>query len=154
MNNLVHLISGICIIIWISHYLKYRKLQKQSYIRTVIGNRGESRISHLLKVYNHIDNLAFFTGKRTVQIDHVVDTRQGVYVIETKNWKGVLSGKANDRYLYINGQKRLNPILQLKWQIDALSRKTGLNIKGVVVSRDPITLRTKKFSGKTCDIIL
>lgn len=61
------------------------------------------------------------------QIDHIVVSRFGVFVIETKNWSGILYGRGWDRYWdqYVNGKHKKisspnNPKYQNKAHISSL----------------------------------
>ena len=60
------------------------------------GKRGEKRVfSILLQLpdeYTIINDLMLRTEKGTTQIDHVVVSRYGVFVIETKNYRGEIYG--------------------------------------------------------------
>lgn len=63
------------------------------------GKRGEMRVfSILLQLpdeYTIINDLMLSTEKGTTQIDHVVVSRYGVFVIETKNYQGEIYGDDN-----------------------------------------------------------
>lgn len=67
------------------------------------GNRGEKLVSSYLcmlpsssfRVYN---NVMFRTKKGTTQIDHLVVSDRGIYVIETKAHKGKIYGNATSKY--------------------------------------------------------
>lgn len=57
------------------------------------GSWGEYKVARQLKKlnpeeYKVINRLLFRTEDRSSQIDHVVVSRFGIYVIETKNFKG------------------------------------------------------------------
>lgn len=54
------------------------------------GARGESRVANLLSrldnsKYKALNDLLIRTARGTSQIDHVVVSPQGIFVIETKN---------------------------------------------------------------------
>lgn len=73
------------------------------------------------KDYIVINNLFFRKGRSTCQIDHLVLSRFGIFVIETKNYLGVISGDGRDRMLRrkVLGMryKTRNPIDQNDWHI-------------------------------------
>lgn len=60
------------------------------------GKRGEKFVSRMLgklpKEYTTLNNLIFQTEKGTTQVDHVVVSKHGVFIIETKNYIGVIHG--------------------------------------------------------------
>ncbi len=100
-----------------------------------IGARGERAIEGSLSRLSPIDyrvvnNLLFRSGTRTVQIDHVIVSRYGIFVIETKNYKGWILGHENSKYwtqcLYRSKYKFYNPIRQNNGHIQALSRKLNI----------------------------
>ena len=62
----------------------------------------------------------------TSQIDHVVTSPYGIFVIETKNYKGWIFGSEKSKYwtqvIYKTKNKFLNPIMQNKGHIKHLSK--------------------------------
>ncbi|MDO4971633.1 MAG: NERD domain-containing protein [Bacteroidales bacterium] len=63
------------------------------------GRRGEARISKILEKlpedYVTINDVVLSTKSGTTQIDHVVVSKFGVFVIETKNYRGKIFGNDN-----------------------------------------------------------
>lgn len=63
-------------------------------------------------------------GGETSQIDHLFISQYGIFVIETKNYKGWIFGNEKDKYwtqtLYQHKEKMFNPIWQNKGHIQAL----------------------------------
>ena len=91
------------------------------------GEVGEETIAYLLSGFNRSQfivlnnillNKPFVTRKDvpTVQIDHIVVSVYGIFVIETKNYRGKIYGyeDAKNWYTYMGGQKFTfqNPIMQ------------------------------------------
>lgn len=85
------------------------------------GKRGEMSVAAILKSlpkndYLVINDLMLRLGNWTSQIDHVVVSKFGVFVIETKNYQGWISGGENsDKWVQnIFGHKYelYNPIQQ------------------------------------------
>lgn len=131
------LIGFFCIIYYILACVKY-KVNRKKY--QAIGNKGESKISSILNEFLHCNDLTFHTGKRTVQIDHVVQLKNGSYlIIETKNWAGQLSGRMADNYIKVNNKKRFNPVIQASWQKQALRNKLNKNVFFFIVSVGSMT---------------
>lgn len=119
-----------------------------------IGDRGEKRVSSLLedldsddyRVYN---DLLIRNGNHTTQVDHIVISRYGVFVLETKNVHGKVYGGGNaefwKQYLPDTGYKRYgftqeyqlrNPIWQNEGHIKILRRLVFDNdvpVYGIVV---------------------
>ncbi len=102
-----------------------------------IGYLGEKKISSILsrlpkEDYKVIDNLLIKSATRTLQIDHVVVSRYGIFVIETKNYTGWITGTDYSEYwtknMYGNKYKFYNPIKQNKGHIFALSKQLGIKI--------------------------
>lgn len=69
----------------------------------VSGKKGELIVKLRLRVlsserYKVINNLFISNHGQTSQIDHVVVLEYGIFVIETKNYKGWIYGGANSDY--------------------------------------------------------
>lgn len=96
---------------------------------SVKGKMGERRVASRLKRlpedrYKVINNLLITNGQYTSQIDHVVVSVYGVFVIETKTYKGWIYGGEESEYwtqnIYGNKYKLRNPIHQNYGHIKAL----------------------------------
>jgi len=74
--------------------------------------------------YRVINNLMLNNGSGTSQIDHVVISGFGIFVIETKNYRGWILGSERSDYwtqvIYKRKEKLRNPILQNYGHIQAL----------------------------------
>lgn len=99
------------------------------YKSKIKGYIGEKLVSKKLKKLNKrkykvINNLLLKTAKGSTQIDHIVVSKYGVFVIETKNYKGIIKGNEYDdnwNQILINKSKTLrNPIKQNNGHIKAL----------------------------------
>ncbi|WP_240371262.1 NERD domain-containing protein [Anoxybacteroides rupiense] len=103
-----------------------------------MGWAGEQRVR------NEIDKIAkafpqkyrafydLYVQKRdgsTSQIDHLILSRQGLFVIETKNYSGWIFGDEQSKYwtqvIYRRKEKFLNPIWQNKGHIKAIKEWIG-----------------------------
>lgn len=92
------------------------------WFRTTKGQIGEQRVAHILgrlpkDRYQVINNLLLRTQSGgTTQIDHVVISQYGIFVIETKFYKGWIYGGENSEFwtqnIYGNKYSLRNPILQ------------------------------------------
>jgi hypothetical protein len=93
------------------------------------GSVGEARaarkLSHLdPNEYKIINDVLITNGGRSSQIDHIVISRFGIFVIETKNYKGWIHGGEHSEYwtqsIYSDKFKFRNPIIQNDGHIRAL----------------------------------
>lgn len=119
-----------------------------------IGDYGEKKVSSFLEdldceEYRVYNDLLILNGKYTTQVDHVVISRYGVFVLETKNVHGKVYGGGNaefwKQYLPDIGYKRFgftkehqlrNPIWQNDGHIKTLRKLVFGNeipIYGIVV---------------------
>ncbi len=85
------------------------------------GKIGEKTIATVLKFlntsnYKVINNIVLKTGEKTTQIDHLVISDFGIFVIETKNYKGWILGNEYSYYwsqvIYKRRERIYNPIKQ------------------------------------------
>lgn len=96
----------------------------------VKGMIGESSVKHQLKKLNLTyykplhDVMITQPDGKTTQIDHVVISKFGIFVIETKNYKGWIIGGEHAKYwtqvIYKRKEKFFNPIRQNYGHIKAL----------------------------------
>ncbi len=75
---------------------------------TVIGADGERRVNSTLsrklaeQDYTILEDLTLPTTKGTTQVDHIVLSRYGIFVIETKNMSGwIFGGKTQARWTQV-----------------------------------------------------
>lgn len=87
-------------------------------IKGAIGEKTISSILYFLdkSKYKVINNVVLQNNEITSQIDHIIISDFGIFVIETKNYKGWILGNENSEYwtqvIYKNKQKFYNPIFQ------------------------------------------
>lgn len=101
---------------------------------SVKGRFGEIKVEHILKrlpkEYNTFNNVYLQDGKYSSQIDHVIISPYGIFVIETKNYKGDIYGreKAEEWTQNIWGNKYhfRNPIKQNFGHVYRLAELFGL----------------------------
>lgn len=93
------------------------------------GKAGEKAVARRLKQlpeeeYKVINDLMLPTTYGTTQIDHVVISRFGVFVIETKNYRGFIHGRENaekwTQNIWGNKYSMLNPIRQNNTHVKTL----------------------------------
>ena len=92
------------------------------------GDLGEYKIdiqlSQLSKDYMYLSDLLIKNPKSSTgysQIDHIIITPYGLFVIETKNYQGTIYGGKNKKTWLINGKfKMMNPLMQNYGHIQAL----------------------------------
>ena len=99
------------------------------------GAIGESVVASILsglpkEEYRVLNNVMLRTGYGTTQIDHIVVSIYGIFVIETKNYKGWITGSEYGDYWTKNmyGKKYTfrNPLKQNYAHVKALEASTGL----------------------------
>ncbi len=114
------------------------------------GRMGERIVSARLNTYlsddyHILDDLILKTDRGTTQIDHVVVSKYGIFVIETKNCKGWIFGHENSekwtQNLYGYKYPLVNPVRQNRAHIRAI-RQTLSD-----VGRYPV-ISIVAFSGK------
>lgn len=96
--------------------------------RDSFGAEGEKvvieMLSKLPKNYNIFNDVMLHGLTGTVQIDHIVVSEYGIFVIETKNYKGEIFGSANDKKWkkIKNGNEMFfyNPLMQNKTHVSTL----------------------------------
>lgn len=84
------------------------------------GDFGEMRVSQILsrlpEAYHIFNDVYLVSNGHSSQIDHVVISRYGIFVIETKNYSGAVYGSENvehwTQYLQGVGYEFRNPIWQ------------------------------------------
>lgn len=94
------------------------------------GKIGEKRVAVLLsllgKEYTVYNDVMIRNGSYTSQIDHVVVSPYGIFVIETKNYKGLIYGGLNQekwtQNIWGNKTYLVNPIRQNYGHIIALKK--------------------------------
>lgn len=93
-------------------------------------NRGEALLTHLLQTYfgspdyHLMNHITLQLKKGTTQIDHILVSRFGVFVIETKDYKGWIFANAKDakwtQVLFRLKFRFQNPILQNSRHVSAV----------------------------------
>jgi hypothetical protein len=105
-----------------------KKSQKKKIELTRIGELGEYKINiqldQLPKDCTYLSDIMIKNSKSKTgysQIDHIVISPYGIFVIETKNYNGTIKGSRNDQNWTVNGRfKMYNPIKQNYGHVKAL----------------------------------
>ena len=100
--------------------------------------------------YKIINDVIIEINNKTIQIDHIVVSVYGIFVIETKDYNGWITGGNNSSYwtqnIFGNKYDFYNPIKQNTSHIIALSKKLSLKYNyfiSIIVFSNRATLRTK-----------
>jgi len=117
------------------------------------GLRGEQKVKRKLKrlpknKYIVLNDVTLKTSKGSTQIDHVVVSIYGIFVIETKDYTGWISGSEyGERWtksMYSNKYYFYNPLKQNYVHMKALEEKLDMNKNNfipIVVFSDRSTLK-------------
>lgn len=112
----------------------------------LLGHRGEnivrSRLAELDRTkYMVLNDLLIPNAKSkssTSQIDHVVVSQYGLFVIETKNYSGQIRGKETDaQWTQVNYRRKdrlSNPLRQNYGHVQAIKELLGESLSGKIVS--------------------
>lgn len=136
------LIIGIVIVIGLFFLLRWLIPSKGKIGEKVVAGK----LDHLPKdQYRVLNNVTIPTPKGSSQIDHLVVSIYGIFVIETKNYNGWIYGGEHAEYwtqnIYGNKYQLYNPILQNVGHVRAL--------RSVLKDYEPLPiLPIVAFSGK------
>ncbi|MDH5485209.1 MAG: NERD domain-containing protein [Gammaproteobacteria bacterium] len=106
------------------------------------GQAGERKVARKLnffgkngKRYPTFHNVTLRTPDGTTQIDHILISPYGIFVIETKNLKGWIFGGESQRQwtqtIYKNKYKFQNPIFQNYKHVKAIEKLLNANINHI-----------------------
>lgn len=115
-----------------AHFLQTRQ-NKQNEKYMAAGLRGESEVAKILaenldNSYYLYNDISIRNGFNRAQIDHMVVCGKGIFVLETKNWRGRLTGSETERkwlqHVYSDRPPRVlsNPVLQNKRHVTVLEK--------------------------------
>lgn len=115
------------------------------YNAKVSGDQGELKLSSILKslpdCYHVMDDVLLQTKKGSTQLDHIIVSPFGIFVVETKNHKGMIFGDCYGQVwtqvLHGRGHFKLySPVLQNQGHIKHLCSQTNIPltvVQGVIV---------------------
>lgn len=122
-------------------------------IKGIIGEKTVSAILLMLDKdkYKLINDVYIDILGKTTQIDHIIVSDYGIFVIETKNYKGRIYGDEFSQYwtqvIYKRKDKLYNPIRQNYGHVEALKQVLnefeGLNFVPIVVFSVKADLKVK-----------
>lgn len=102
------------------------------------------------ETYRSIHNITLLTPDGTTQIDHVIVSEAGIFVVETKNMKGWIFGSEKDRLwtqqIYKHRSTFQNPLRQNFKHVKALA--SALNLSGDVMHSVVAFVGRSKFKTK------
>lgn len=113
------------------------------------GELGEYKINIQLdqfpKNYKHISDLMIkntYSSTGYSQIDHLMITPHGIFVIETKNYQGTIYGGKNRKTWLVNGKfKIMSPLVQNYGHIEAIKNFIDLKYHELLISIVSFTKR-------------
>ncbi|WP_050926576.1 nuclease-related domain-containing protein [Vibrio harveyi] len=123
--------------------------------RWLKGVFGEFLVNRLLSKlpesdYTLIKDITLPTNDGTTQVDHIVVSRYGIFVVETKNMKGWIFGSARQKQwtqkIYRHSSKFQNPLHQNYKHIKALETLLGCSeehLHSVIVFIGDSTFKTE-----------
>ena len=128
------------------------------------GVTGEFIVNILAKLmlnkdeYHLIKNVTLPTEDGTTQIDHIIVSKYGIFVVETKNMKGWIFGNQNQNIwtqkIYKHSIKFQNPLYQNYKHVKTIQSLLGLNdqqVHSVVVFVGESTFKTEMPENVTYD---
>lgn len=128
-NSMIENMSEIFIILFLIIILVILIIISGIFKTEIKGRVGEAKVAAILyfldrSKYKVINNVVLYTKEKVSQIDHLVISDFGIFVIETKNYKGWIVGGENAEYwtqvLFRKKYKLYNPIRQNMSHIQAL----------------------------------
>ncbi len=114
-------------------------------IPSIKGFVGEKLVSIILKSFIKdsgylFNDYLFDMNNNSCQIDHILLTKKGIFIVETKNYSGVIYGYENSQkfYQYLNNGKIKNefysPLKQNETHINKIKKilNNNINVYGIV----------------------
>lgn len=105
------------------------------------GKVGESKVNAGIgrrldrKIYHIVENVTLPFGNGTTQIDHLIVSQYGIFVIETKNMTGWIFGHPNHaqwtQVIYQSRERFQNPLQQNNLHALAVRKRFGLSLDQV-----------------------
>lgn len=129
--------------------VKIRRPKQASHVAVRKGEIGEHKIdiqlSQFPKNYKYLNDIMIENPKSVSgysQIDHIIITPYGIFVIETKNYQGTIYGGKKRRTWLVNGKfKMMNPLIQNYGHIQAIKQIIDKKRKNKYISLITFTKR-------------
>lgn len=123
------------------------------------GELGEYKIdiqlAQLPKEFKHLSDIQISNSKAKSgysQIDHIVISSYGIFVIETKNYQGTVYGDRERKTWSVNGKfKMMNPFIQNYGHIQALKKYIDTEYHQLFIS---MVSFTKRCTFKIDDLLI
>jgi hypothetical protein len=135
------IIAIIVILVILSRSSKFRGFQGEQKVKRKLNKLPDDQ-------YIVLNDVILRTAKGSTQIDHVVVSIYGIFVIETKNYTGWISGSEYGekwtKNMYGNKYDFYNPLRQNYAHMKALEEKLGMNENNfipIVAFSDRCTLK-------------
>lgn len=158
----------VCIFAFIIFILILRAVRHRTYERPEIeaGKKGEKQATEIIKQVLREDdelltNVSIKYAEKAAELDNVIINRSGVFIVEVKNYSGMLTGEEDDyewtKYKLSSGgntyiQQVRNPVKQVRRQVYILSKVLKSN--GIGVWIDGYVLLLNNNSPIDSDMIL
>ena len=135
---------------WLIPVLFILGFLQSSYFKGKVGERRVKSASSRLdsNQYTIFHDVTLPTADGTTQIDHIIISEQGIFVIETKNYSGWIFGSEKNRFwtqvIYKTKNKFQNPLFQNYKHIKTLQGLLQLPLQyfhSVVVFADDSTFK-------------
>jgi len=118
---------------WLFLLLAILAFLRTSFMKGVVGEFQANALAKLFldkQIYTLFKNVTLPTEDGTTQIDHVIVSRYGVFVIETKNMKGWIFGSQHQKIwtqkIYRHTSKFQNPLHQNYKHTQTLQSALGI----------------------------
>lgn len=137
MSALIVLAVVVSGLLFVRYFVASKRFAPQRAV--LLGYAGEKLLSAALTAkldesqYRLLNNVTLPAGDGTTQIDHVLVSPYGIFVVETKFMKGWIFGSEHDRTWTQRFFRRSfvfqNPLQQNRKHVDVLARTLGVNPK-------------------------
>ena len=132
MEIVVSILFFVAMLFLIARALRTAIMGKGAYAE----DRVARRLSRLPEEYRVFNDVYLRNRGRSVQIDHIVISRYGIFVIETKNYKGWVYGAEEAEYwtqnIYGHKYQLYNPIRQNSSHVGAICNILRINREKVI----------------------
>jgi hypothetical protein len=124
-----------------------------TFIKGFIGEQETRLIQGISldpRIYHGLSDILIPSNNGYTQIDNIIVSRYGIFVIENKNYSGYIYGNINDKTwtqkIYKHTSIFLNPLVQNKLHIESLAKYCSINkdkIFSVIVFSGDCKLKTE-----------